>query len=105
MPENYFFFTTLVFIGIFLIGCECKSPWVLPGQVVDGPSADERAAFFNQLWKDMMKQTPPHQKKIRRPEIMPTIAKARRAPLEAFDEWEGMMESLDNLRKPRFGRR
>ena len=97
-----FFFATLVLIGIF-IGIESKSPWVLPGQVVDGPSADERAAFFNSLWKDFLKQNPPHQPKaVRRPEIMPTIAKARRAPLEAFDEWEGMMESLDNLRKPRY---
>ncbi|KAK0422332.1 hypothetical protein QR680_007508 [Steinernema hermaphroditum] len=30
--------------------------------------------------------------------------KERRAPSDPFDEWEGMLQTLDNLRKPRFGR-
>uniref|UniRef100_A0A1I8ACQ4 Uncharacterized protein n=1 Tax=Steinernema glaseri TaxID=37863 RepID=A0A1I8ACQ4_9BILA len=30
--------------------------------------------------------------------------KERRAPSDPFDEWEGMLQTLDNLRKPRFGK-
>ncbi|KAE9555243.1 hypothetical protein FO519_001494 [Halicephalobus sp. NKZ332] len=66
----------------------------------DPATVAEKLAFFSALMHDLKGKI--HEEESGQ-QVRRSMTKERRAPMENFDDWEGMMESLDNLRKPRFG--
>ena len=65
----------------------------------DPATVAEKMAIFSALMHDLRGKI--HDEGAGQ-QVRRSMAKERRAPMENFDEWEGMMESLDNLRKPRY---
>uniref|UniRef100_A0AC34RDR7 Uncharacterized protein n=1 Tax=Panagrolaimus sp. JU765 TaxID=591449 RepID=A0AC34RDR7_9BILA len=96
-------FVIFVFIACFGANLAFK---LQPGggravEITEPATLAEKLALYSVLMHDLHDRHEEPGQQVRR-----SMAKERRAPLETLWEGlsdEGMMQSLDNLRKPRFG--